>query len=240
MYSGVKLSCGKHTCSRRCHRLQDHSQIVCQEQVQRTCDRGHKSKVPCGDTSGSCKPCAKEDEDNRRRIMRDLELENKRQELQDKYRRDLQEMDDEIEHFRRNRKYEAEEEQQVEALKKKKEELRALKETEANLDKIKKAQQTNSAQPATPVPPPQFNAFSSAASEWENMKQTEGASNAALDKLMGMIGLEAVKDTMLSMKSKVDTNLRRGLSLNGERFSCSLLGNPGTGKLNPLTRNGFN
>ncbi|KAH7247094.1 hypothetical protein MRS44_014903 [Fusarium solani] len=227
---GVKLSCGKHTCSRRCHHLQDHSQIVCEERVERTCPRGHKSKVPCGDTSGGCKPCAKEDEDNRRRILRNLELERKRQELQDKYRRDLQDMDDEIDHLRRTRKYETEKAQQAEALKQKQEELRALRETEANLDKIKKAQQTNSAQPATPVPPPQFNTISSAASEWENMKKTEGASNAALDKLMGMIGLEAVKDSMLSMKSKVDTKLRQGFSLSGERFSCSLLGNPGTGK----------
>ncbi|KAJ4325231.1 hypothetical protein N0V84_003613, partial [Fusarium piperis] len=141
-----------------------------------------------------CKPCAKEDEDNRRRINRDQELERKRQEQQDKYRRDLQEIDDEIDHLRRTKKYETEKEQQAEALKQKKKELRTLRETEAYLDKIKKVQQANSVQPATPVPPPQCNAFSSAVSEWENMKQTEGASNAALDKLMGMIGLEAVKD----------------------------------------------
>ncbi|KAJ4205259.1 hypothetical protein NW767_004053 [Fusarium falciforme] len=145
-------------------------------------------------------------------------------------------MNDEIDHLRRTRKYETEKEQQAEALKQKQKELRALRETEANLDKIKKAQQTNSGQPATPVPPPQFNAISSAASEWENMKKTEGASNAALDKLMGMIGLEAVKDSMLSMKSKVDTKLRQGFSLSGERFSCSLLGNPGTGRFIPLTQ----
>ncbi|UPL02680.1 hypothetical protein LCI18_013614 [Fusarium solani-melongenae] len=227
---GVKLSCGKHTCSRRCHRLQDHSQIVCQEQVERTCDRGHKSKVPCGNTSGSCKPCAKEDEDNRRRIIRNLELERKRQELQDKYRRDLQEMDDEIDHIRRTKNYEAENEKQAETLKRKKEELRALRETEANLDKIKKSQQSRSVQPAIPDPATQSNAFSSASNEWEHMKQTEGASNAALDKLMSMIGLEAVKEEMLSMKSFVDTKLRQGFTLSGERFSCSLLGNPGTGK----------
>ncbi|KAI8655251.1 hypothetical protein NCS57_01273400 [Fusarium keratoplasticum] len=227
---GVKLSCGKHTCSRRCHRLQDHSQIVCQEQVERTCDRGHKSKVPCGDTSGSCKPCAKEDEDDRRRIIRNLELERKRQEQQDKYRLDLQEMDDEIDRLRRTRKYETEKEQQAETLKQKEEELRALRETESNLDKIKKSQQSRSVQPATPDPAPQSNAFSNASNEWKNMKQTEGASNAALDKLMGMIGLEAVKEEMLSMKSFVDTKLRQGFTLSGERFSCSLLGNPGTGK----------
>ncbi|KAI8713538.1 hypothetical protein NCS52_01298500 [Fusarium sp. LHS14.1] len=227
---GVKLSCGKHTCSRRCHRLQDHSHIACQEQVERTCPRGHKSKVSCGDTSGSCKPCAKEDEDNRRRIALNLELERKRQELQDKYRRDLQEMDDEIDHLRRTRKYETEKEQQAEALKQKKEELRALRETEANLDKIKKSQQSVSAQAATSDPAPRSNTFSSAFNEWEHMKQTEGASNAALDKLMGMIGLEAVKEQMLSMKSFVDTKLRQGFTLSGERFSCSMLGNPGTGK----------
>ncbi|KAM0429739.1 hypothetical protein ACHAPT_006345 [Fusarium lateritium] len=227
---GAQLSCGKHTCSRRCHRLQDHSQIVCQERVDRTCRRGHKSKVSCGDTSGNCKPCAREDEDNRRRIQRDLELERKRQEQQDRYRRDLQEMDDEIDHLRRTMKYETEEKQQADTLKQKEEELKSLRETGANLDKIKKAQQNTSAQSTANVPPPQVNAFSNAASEWENMKQAEGTSNAALDKLMGMIGLESVKDEMLSIKSMVDTKLRQGFSLGGERFSCSLLGNPGTGK----------
>ncbi|KAF9871866.1 hypothetical protein CkaCkLH20_10800 [Colletotrichum karsti] len=57
-----------------------------------------------------------------------------------------------------------------------------------------------------------------------------GASSAALDNLMGMIGLESVKEEFLSIKNKVDTSVRQGISLSKERFSCTLLGNPGTGK----------
>ncbi|KAF4460762.1 NFX1-type zinc finger-containing 1 [Fusarium albosuccineum] len=229
---GTPLSCGKHTCNRRCHRLQDHSMIVCEERVERTCSRGHKSKIRCADKSGSCKACTKEDEDNKRRILRDLDLEKKRQEQQDRYRRELQEMDDEIYHLRRTMKYESEEKQQAEELKQKKQHLESLRETGANFNKMKEAQKNSSqSSKATNSPSPPVDAFSSAANEWESMKQVEGAKNAALDKLMGMIGLEAVKDRLLSMKSMVDTKLRQGFSLTGERFSCSLLGNPGTGKL---------
>lgn len=47
---------------------------------------------------------------------------------------------------------------------------------------------------------------------------------------MGMIGLEDVKQKFLSVKAKVDTTIRQGVSLKGERFGAALLGNPGTVK----------
>lgn len=47
---------------------------------------------------------------------------------------------------------------------------------------------------------------------------------------MNMIGLEEVKSTFLAIKENVDTAIRQGVSLDKERFSCSMLGNPGTGK----------
>ncbi|KAL3607379.1 hypothetical protein FPOAC2_02363 [Fusarium poae] len=224
---GVALNCGKHVCNRRCHRVQDHSNVECVQKVDRTCARGHKSKVLCGDKSKSCKACTKEDEDNRRRIQRNLELEKKRQEQQDKYRIELQEIEDEIHHHRRTMKHESEAKDQADELRRKKEELQSLRQAQSNKAKMESSQKSQS-------PPedstPKFNVVSSASSEWQNMKDVEGARNIALDKLMAMIGLESVKDQMLSIKSEVDTKIRQGFSLGDDRWSCSLLGNPGTGK----------
>ncbi|KAJ4166175.1 hypothetical protein NW765_007402 [Fusarium oxysporum] len=220
------LSCGKHKCQRRCHRVQDHSKIECFAKVERVCDKGHKTKVPCGDKSKICVTCVKEYEDNQRRIKRDLELERKRQEQQDKYRLKLQKIEDETDHLRRAMKYESEEKKQADELKQKKEELESLRQADSNKKKMKTTQKTS----PPPQTAPQFDPISSAAKEWKNMKEVEGARNAALDKLMGMIGLESVKDQILSIKSAVDTKIRQGFSLGDERWSCSLLGNPGTGK----------
>ncbi|KAG9497512.1 hypothetical protein J7337_010373 [Fusarium musae] len=220
------LSCGKHKCQRRCHRVQNHSMIPCFAKVERICDKGHKTKVPCGDKSKTCATCTTEYEDNQRRIKRDLELERTRQEAQDKYRLELQEIEDEIDHRRRTMKYESEEKKQADELKQKKEELESLRQAEINKKKIKATQKTS----PSPQTAPQFDPISSAANEWKNMKEVEGARNAALDKLMGMIGLESIKDQILSIKSTVDTKIRQGFSLGDERWSCSLLGNPGTGK----------
>ncbi|KAM5384717.1 hypothetical protein ACJA88_002564 [Fusarium oxysporum] len=220
------LSCGKHKCQRRCHRVQDHSKIECFAKVERVCDKGHKTKVPCGDKSKICVTCVKEYEDNQRRIKRDLELERKRQEQQDKYRLKLQKIEDETDHLRRAMKCESEEKKQADELKQKKEELESLRQADSNKKKMKTTQKTS----PPPQTAPQFDPISSAAKEWKNMKEVEGARNAALDKLMGMIGLESVKDQILSIKSAVDTKIRQGFSLGDERWSCSLLGNPGTGK----------
>jgi hypothetical protein len=52
---------------------------------------------------------------------------------------------------------------------------------------------------------------------------------------MEMIGLEEVKQEFLTVKSQVDTVLRQGVSMASERFSCSMLGNPGTGTSRLLT-----
>ncbi|KAF4954475.1 hypothetical protein FGADI_5254 [Fusarium gaditjirri] len=243
--------------------VQDHSKIQCFAKVDRICDKGHKTKVPCRDKTKICVTCIKEDEENQRRIARslelerqrqeenqrriqrdrelerqrqedderrirrDLELERKRQGLQDKYRLQLQKIEDEIDHRRRTMKYESEEKKHADELKQKKEELESLRQAESNKKKMK-ATQKNVPPPQTQNP--QFDPMSNAAKEWKKMKEVEGERNAALDKLMGMIGLESVKDQILSIKSTVDTKIRQGFSLGDERWSCSLLGNPGTGK----------
>ncbi|KAG5662550.1 hypothetical protein KAF25_004968 [Fusarium avenaceum] len=220
------LGCGKHMCHRRCHRVQDHSKTGCSEKVDHTCSRGHKSKIPCGDKSKGCGACTKEDEANRRRIQRDLEMEKKRQEQQDKYRLELQQIEDEIDHRRRTLKYETEEKQRANELKQKKDELQSLRQAEENQKKIKEIRKR--AQP--PQSQPQSDTISKAAKEWQSMKEIDGSRSPALDRLMEMIGLESVKDQFLSIKSSVDTKLRQGFSLSDERFSSALLGNAGTGK----------
>lgn len=76
-------------------------------------------------------------------------------------------------------------------------------------------------------------ATSDAKEDWEYQKKFEGASNSALDQLMNMIGLENLKEDFLGIKTKIDTAVRQDVDMTKERFGTALLGNPGTGKINP-------
>ncbi|KAI2626215.1 P-loop containing nucleoside triphosphate hydrolase protein [Xylaria nigripes] len=71
---------------------------------------------------------------------------------------------------------------------------------------------------------------SAAEKDWRKQKSLNLDSNEALDSLMDMIGLESVKQEFLTIKARVDTTVRQGVDLKGDRFGTSLLGNPGTGK----------
>jgi hypothetical protein len=71
---------------------------------------------------------------------------------------------------------------------------------------------------------------SPARDKWENQKRVDGAQNDAIDKIMGMTGLEQVKEQVLRIKGNVDTMNRQGVPINKERLNLVLLGNPGTGK----------
>lgn len=238
---GASLSCGKHACKRRCHRHQDHSKAPCDQSDDRTCERGHKYKVPCGKTGYGCKSCAKQDEEIRRRGQRDLDLEAERQERQSRYAQDLQELDDEIDHERRRMKDIMEMEQQAKTLREKKDHLRNLRATKARVEAAEAQRAKAATQPKTPAQKAAGNKAkatvndasqpaSGAREEWEAAKANGESGNDALDKLMDLIGLESVKDEFLSIKSSIDVKVRQGMSLSEERFSCSLLGNPGTGK----------
>ncbi|KAL7798766.1 P-loop containing nucleoside triphosphate hydrolase protein [Trichoderma afarasin] len=234
---GAVLSCGKHTCERRCHRLTDHSQVPCTKMMKKTCERGHNIKYPCGKENQGCKSCAKEDEEMRRRVQRDLDMEKKRQERQDRYQRDLQEMDDEIDHHRRIMKYEQEEADQAKELAEKKSHLESLKQTKARMEaskaaasKQKNANEKEQEKSQQKQPSTNYADLDLPAQEWEDMKRDDGARNDALDDLMGLIGLESVKREFLSVKTDVDIKIRQGVALSDTRLSCSLLGNPGTGK----------
>ncbi|KAF6807115.1 AAA family ATPase [Colletotrichum sojae] len=230
------LSCGRHTCRMRCHRIANHSKVVCLERIQKTCDRNHNFSVRCTEKDAVCHSCRKEDEDTRRRLERDLKMEKDRLLAQSRYAQELRQMEDEIDHERRRLKYAQEEEEEKKQLEQTRADLQALKETRARTEAMKAAAAAKALKnmpgvfpggekPWTTDPIP----FGSAQEEWEKMKSL-GAASAALDTLMGMIGLESVKQEFLSIKSKVDVALMQDISLSKERFGCTLLGNPGTGK----------
>jgi len=89
--------------------------------------------------------------------------------------------------------------------------------------------QPNSSGKTPPTPKVMVQKPSAARDEWQYQKSINGVQNPAIDAIMAMIGLEDVKKQVLSIKNKVDTSMRQGTDLKGERFNVSMLGNPGTG-----------
>lgn len=177
-------------------------------------------------------------------MKRDLQMEKDRMEAQKRYARELREVEEEIDHERRRLKYSQQEEDDKKKLEQSRIELEALRETRSRAEKmaqeeIKRSstrfssttgQNSLNSQSAKSAEP---SILAGAQEEWEMMKKASKGSckSAALDSLMDMIGLESVKDEFLTIKSKVDTIVGQEISLKNERFGCTLLGNPGTGRL---------
>lgn len=250
-YSDAVLKCGTHKCKSRCHRITDHSQAQCHQPVDRVCERQHQTRVTCARRSERCKKCIEEDKIQERRIKRDLELEKERLRRQEAYARELHELDDEIDHERRLAKYKVEEEEQKKTLEQRQADLASIKETQKRIQEqearrkalaAKAALRTQAAEKAACAPKSGSDASSEypedAKAEWEHLKKFDGARSTPMDELMAMIGLEGVKQEFLVIKSRVDLTLRQNTSLASERFSCSMLGNPGTGR-SYLSRAGF-
>ncbi|KAF3761456.1 P-loop containing nucleoside triphosphate hydrolase protein [Cryphonectria parasitica EP155] len=230
---GALLNCGMHNCNMRCHRVADHSKIQCPHKVESSCPRGHKMKVPCHKQKDKCSKCVQEDIDAERRIKRDLKLEGERLERQQAYKKELQEIQDEIDHHRRIIKDQKDQEEHKKTLDQQRAELAALKDTTQRILNAPKPQPPaagNDCPPSSMKEGDELDMSDGAKKEWEFLKQFEGAKNEALDEIMGMIGLEQVKSAFLEIKDRIDTALRQDISIQKERYSCSLLGNPGTGK----------
>ncbi|KAK3680858.1 P-loop containing nucleoside triphosphate hydrolase protein [Podospora appendiculata] len=231
----AKLKCGIHSCSSRCHRVTDHSKAECNRLIDKKCERGHKARVRCGRQGDGCQKCIKEDQEQERRIKRNLQLEEERLHRQEAYMRQLNEIQDEIDHQRRLTKYQTEEDEQKKTLEQQRADLAALKNTEARI-RLQKQQKAEAARKLAAREAVRHGDISTKGvkkpeeAEWKLLKNLEGAQSSSLDTLMGMIGLEEIKQEFLSIKSKVDTGLRQGISLASERFGCCMLGNPGTGK----------
>ena len=245
------LRCGVHTCPQRCHQLCDHSKVDCTRIVEATCPTKHRYKWKCHKGApNACPQCEQEKRIEHEKRRRDFELELKRQERQREHARQLADVHNKIEEQKRILKDIANDREEKNILAQKMNDLEKLKDAAERARRLPPQLQTvppktlnSSAKASMPgmaqtqesghaVLPEKSQTTSEASAaqdEWERQKRMEGQSNAALDSLMGMTGLEEVKDKFLSIKAKVDTVVRQNTSLKDERFSAALLGNPGTG-----------
>jgi len=71
---------------------------------------------------------------------------------------------------------------------------------------------------------------SAAKQEWERRKDEHFDSNAPVDELMELVGLEEIKEQFLAILAKVEVCKSQEIELDEERFNAVFQGNPGTGK----------
>lgn len=235
--SGIALNCGLHHCQMRCHRIKDHSQMLCLPKIQATCERGHKANISCHERNRQCRQCVEEDQEAERRIKRDLKLEAERQGRQEAYKKELEEIQDEIDHQRRLIKYTRDEECQKQTLAQQQADLMTIRVTAQKLlDTPSRPLTMPGSLPVTGSSIPSSENGESPdipdgpSEEWKYLKEFEGARSKSMDDLMSMIGLKSVKSVILETKMKVDNALRQGIPPGKERYNCSMVGNPGTGK----------
>ncbi|KAI9712047.1 MAG: hypothetical protein M1820_001756 [Bogoriella megaspora] len=247
---GAQLNCDVHTCPQKCHQLSNHSKVQCRAVVNVKCSRSHNFSHRCYEkNAATCRKCINEDRRQEKIRERDHKLDSERASRQQRYAQQLAEIQDEIAHERRLMRDKVEEDEQKNSIEQHKKDLSKMR--KALNDDAKKRQSARAAssndediasmQPSSPEQPlvqaqqstsecNDDTKLSEAQTEWERQKRIEGADNEALDDLMRMTGLEELKEQFLSIKAKVDTTVRQGIDMKGERFSAALLGNPGTGK----------
>ena len=240
------LSCGIHKCALRCHRLDDHSKMKCMKIMENLCPKNHKYHWKCYNGAPKiCPVCLEEAIESEKRKAKDLELEVKRQAIQREHAKKLLEIERNIEEQKQILKDIEDERKRCNVLDQKAKDLENLKAAAARAkqppsgprprttsDRTPKSasnMRDNQETKGDPSKGPSIPSSSVARDEWEQQKRMEGQSNEALDSLMDLIGLEEVKNSFLSIKAKVDTVVRQGVSLKDERLGVALLGNPGTG-----------
>lgn len=86
---GAELNCGTHTCQRRCHRIADHSAVVCIERVKKVCKKKHSYEASCGEPIACCPKCLREDAESKMRAARDAAMETDRSLKQERYKNEL-------------------------------------------------------------------------------------------------------------------------------------------------------
>lgn len=236
---GEELSCGAHKCALKCHRVSDHSKVMCQETVEVSCDKGHSYPIKCGTSNMACSTCFQDEEDLRRRAKRDLDLEKSRKKRRGQYRQELQRLQDEVAHEKRRAEDEAETKAEQQKLADVRRKLKALQQKKKRDEAVQDAQQAATTQPTEGIasngsmdstPSASQDAGQSALVEWATMKLDEHAESEEIDTLMKIIGLENIKLEFLNIKSVIDLGIRQSIPVGNGRYGCTLLGNPGTGK----------
>jgi len=202
-----------------------------------------------------CRICQHEDEKRQRELQAELERQSRRDQEQREHAAKVAELDRQIRLVREQIADEKTAEENTRALEQKKRDLEAarhLAQQTANPPVISTKQETHTAPSTAPAPSLDDSSKSHQAQaqqaspvgdqheneqtklaceqEWDRQKRVDGASNAAIDALMALTGLEDAKSKILNIKAKIETVLRQGTDMKDERLGIVLLGNPGTGR----------
>ncbi|KAI0597891.1 P-loop containing nucleoside triphosphate hydrolase protein [Biscogniauxia sp. FL1348] len=118
------LSCGKHTCPKRCHIRVDHSSVPCEAVISDLCPQNHKITWSCADKQPpACQECRLEKEEQIKKARRDKDLEAARQSKQLAYAKQLQAIQEQIAAKRQSIKDKQEERLREQTLQRYKQEL---------------------------------------------------------------------------------------------------------------------
>ncbi|KAG2354583.1 P-loop containing nucleoside triphosphate hydrolase protein [Suillus spraguei] len=241
---GTMLSCNVHPCPSKCHQLSDHSKVLCQQALFGKCMAGvHQVSWKCHQGPHmKCTPCEKDAKRIEKQLLRDAELQQKRDVEQAIHDARMAEMDARLK-VEVEVVADANTVKQREAMVKQKEreiqeaKVRAQKMTgsskdgDTDLSKPTTSPSQQSSHPSSaPLQPPSSRQNSAARDDWESQKKLLGEKNDVIDSVMAMTGLEGVKSQVLQTKEKLDLMKRQGTPVNKERLNLALLGNPGTGK----------
>ena len=247
------LNCGKHICPQHCHQLFDHSKVQCKQIIQEKCPQNHSVTWECWKQSVTCGKCEAEARKREAQRQRDHKLDMQRQANERAYTQRLAELDEEIAHERRLQKEHGDQLDRDRVLQQRKKELAVAQaatrkvtvmksqdsERDGGTNDVAQTAETSivgkSASPSrdsgirNEQQKDNESKTSVAKLDWEYQKKFENADSEHLDALMEMIGLESVKQQVITVKTKIDTCIRQGVKFEDERFGVALLGNPGTG-----------
>ena len=230
----------------------------CDKIVEVKCPKGHVQKRKCYENRPpKCQKCDVEDKRDSKILERDMELQEKRMRAQVKHDMGIEDLDMQIRKIREEAEDEKTAQERASALQQKKRDLGAaqLQATQSLQQASQEASRATTSQVTRPLPTTNANdnngnvprqpdtqgqrtspiskptALKKSASEleWERQKRVEGASNAAMDDLMVLTGLEEVKEKFLDISAKIETVARQGVDMKKERMGMVMLGNPGTG-----------
>ena len=253
--SGVLLECQLHMCPKKCHPLRSapgepdvHPPVLCRHEVKDKCPAGaHVMSWKCHQGRPvTCSTCDDMNKALEKQAKLDIEAQEERNRRQHEYMITMTELQAKLQYQQEALKDIQEQKDRENELKRKEQEIedvkKQIRDAESNAAKqaAMNASPQNPSQGAvhdpapstsiTPAPPrPMFP--SPARGKWENQKRAGGVQNDAIDEIMGMTGLEQVKEKILRIKGSLDTMRRQGVPIDKERINLVLLGNPGTGAM---------
>jgi hypothetical protein len=131
--SGVLLKCGLHKCTSSCHQLFDHSKIRCEFVLTQKCSNGHSQSWICHTGAPPvCRKCENARKQAAKKAQKDLEEKLKRDEKDEKHRKELAKIDEEIAKMTLGMKNLRVDNEQQAVLAQKRRDLEAAKEQLAN------------------------------------------------------------------------------------------------------------